>query len=262
MIGFLFKKFFFDVWDNLIITAVLNLGFLLFVSLAFILLSVLPPSLSALGVVLFVVFVFALCVYICAAASVVNEVSDYRHPGLAVFAANLKGALLPAAALFAALALVVFVVWFTIPVYLGMNNLPGLAAAFFSCWICLSILASIQFYPAVYYRLGRRPLKSLKKCALIFFDNTGFCFFSLFVNVTLSALVLSCPCWPLLYLDEALRLRLFKYDWLDSMALEQNKNRYEPDWKRAKIPWRELLADEREKTGSRSLKSFIFPWKE
>ncbi|MDR1985520.1 MAG: hypothetical protein LBP88_00935, partial [Treponema sp.] len=56
----------------------------------------------------------------------------------------------------------------------------------------------------------------------------------------------------LLYLDEALRLRLLKYDWLEVNS----------DATLRKIPWDALLIEEREKTGTRSLKNFIFPWKD
>jgi hypothetical protein len=56
----------------------------------------------------------------------------------------------------------------------------------------------------------------------------------------------------LLFLDEALRLRIFKYDWLEA----------NPDANRRKIPWEALLIEEREKTGNRTLKGLIFPWKD
>jgi len=48
------------------------------------------------------------------------------------------------------------------------------------------------------------------------------------------------------------RLRLLKYDWLEA----------HPDANRKKIPWDELLIEEREKTGTRTLKNLIFPWKD
>ena len=60
------------------------------------------------------------------------------------------------------------------------------------------------------------------------------------------------PVGVLLYLDEALRLRLLKYDYLEA----------NPEADRKKIPWDALLIDEREKTGDRTLKNFIFPWKD
>jgi hypothetical protein len=66
----------------------------------------------------------------------------------------------------------------------------------------------------------------------------------------------------LLYLDEALRLRLLKYDWLETRTAEQGGDLFKKGWKQVKIPWEELLAEEKDKTGKRSLKSFFFPWKE
>jgi hypothetical protein len=97
---------------------------------------------------------------------------------------------------------------------------------------------------------------------VIFFDNTGFCLFSLVINALFTVLIISCPCWSLLYLDEALRLRILKYDWLDARASEQQSGQYEPGRRRIPIPWNELLAEEKEKTGERSWRSFLFPWKE
>jgi hypothetical protein len=67
---------------------------------------------------------------------------------------------------------------------------------------------------------------------------------------------------PLLYLDQGLRLRLLKYDWLDARAEEQNSSQYEQGWRKTKIPWDELLKEEKDNTGDRTWRSFIFPWKE
>ena len=245
MIGLLLKKFFYDGWDNFFLIIAVNLGFILFLALAFILITISEIT----GILLFFLVIYWLFVYLCSAAAVLKEISDYRHPALADFFKNIKGAFFPAAVLFAASAFVLLVIRFTIPIYLHMETIAGLGAAIFSCWICLFIIASIQFYPAVYYRLGMHPLKSLKKCAAIFFDNTLFSFFTLFINIILTLLILPFPGCPLLFLDEALRLRLFKYDWLETHA------------RKIKIPWNELLAEEKENTGSRSLKSLIFPWK-
>jgi len=258
VIGFLLKKFLYDLWDNFFFIFALNLGFLLFLALGFFLLSSFPAA----GVLLFVVFIYWLCVYICGAASVLKDISDYRRPGPLVFFTNIRHAFRPAAVLFAAFTLVFFMLRFTVPIYFKMGNFAGLIAAFFSCWVCLFILGVINFYPAVYYRLGMRSLKSLKKCAIVFFDNPGFCFFSFIFNIILTVLILPFPGCSLLFSDEALRLRLFKYDWLEKQALDRQDDGNEPPRKRVKIPWKELLEEEKEKTGNRSLKSFIFPWKD
>ncbi|MDR0683993.1 MAG: hypothetical protein LBF83_02555, partial [Spirochaetaceae bacterium] len=106
--------------------------------------------------------------------------------------------------------------------------------------------------------LDTKLTKIIKKSFIIFFDNPGLCIFAFFHNLALLALsvllafLIPGPAGILLFLDEALRLRLLKYDWL-----EEN-----PDADRRKIPWESLLIEEREKTGSRSFKSFIFPWKD
>ena len=53
----------------------------------------------------------------------------------------------------------------------------------------------------------------------------------------------------------ALRICLYKYDWLEvnpGISLEQRKN----------VPWEDLIAKDRKTLGPRTLKGFIFPWKE
>jgi len=258
MIGLLVRKFLYDMWDNLLMIMLLNFGFLLFLCLAF----WLPLRLPVAGIVLLVVMIYLLFVYICAAAAALGKVSDYRRLTLVDFAFSLKGAFIPALVLFAATAIIFFIVWFTIPYYFQMGSMPGLAAAFFSFWLCVFFLGAFQFYPAVYYRLGMRPIKCLKKCMMIFLDNTGFCVFSLIISIIFSILIIPFPCLPFLFLDEGLRLRIFKYDWLDAQAAEQNNTRYQQGWRKIKIPWAELLEEEKEITGKRTWKSFIFPWKD
>ena len=93
---------------------------------------------------------------------------------------------------------------------------------------------------------------------LISLDNSGLAIFVLlhnFIALLLSvflAFIFPGPAGALLYLDEALRLRLLKYDWLEA----------NPGADRKKIPWDALLIEEREKTGVRTLKNLIFPWKD
>ena len=64
----------------------------------------------------------------------------------------------------------------------------------------------------------------------------------------------------LLSSTKALRLRLYKYDWIEKMSgtdpeFENNRD------KRNEVPWDELLADDKESLGPRKLSSFVFPWK-
>ncbi|MDR2551779.1 MAG: hypothetical protein LBD31_01235 [Treponema sp.] len=257
MTGFLIKKTLFDLWDNLFKIALLNLGFTLSAAFFLFLPSLLAPvpPLAAAAVPLGLFWVF---VYLAAAAGTVKTLADYGSFGAGDFFRCLKGAL-PAGAV---LGFFACLIWVTanlgIPFYLALNSPPGLLLAALSFWILLSALLTLQFFPAVRARLDPRTGRALKKSFLIFIDNPGFCFFSLASILFLSVLSILClllipgPVGILLYLDEALRLRLLKYDWLEA----------NPGADRRKIPWDTLLAEDREKTGNRSFKSFIFPWKE
>jgi hypothetical protein len=144
-----------------------------------------------------------------------------------------------------------------IPFYLDFESIFGIFCSALIFWMLVIGILALQFYITIAARLDHHVIKAAKKCFLIFFDNTGFCIFSFFHNLVLliismlTALLSPGPAGILLYMDEALRLRLMKYDWLEA----------HPDEGR-RIPWDALLIDEREKTGTRSLKNFIFPWKD
>ena len=55
--------------------------------------------------------------------------------------------------------------------------------------------------------------------------------------------------------NDAFRLRMYKYDWI-----EKNPDL---DFKTARksVPWAELLAEDEEIVGPRTFRSFFFPWK-
>jgi len=139
-----------------------------------------------------------------------------------------------------------------------MGTMLGLFLTAIVFWTLAAGILAFQFFFAVRCRLGTKLTSIIKKSFIIFFDNPMFCIFSFIYNLVIliiSALVaflIPGPAGILLFLDEGLRLRLLKYDWLEA----------NPEANRRKIPWDELLIDEREKTGSRSLRSFIFPWKD
>ena len=124
------------------------------------------------------------------------------------------------------------------------------------------VMALQRFVPLYFLQEQNTFRKCLKKSFIIFFDNTLSSFAMLCYNAVLFALSLI-----LFFLlpgvhgitlasMNALRLRLYKYDWLEE----------HPDFltdrdKRADVPWAELLAADKETLGERKLTSFIFPWK-
>jgi hypothetical protein len=257
MIGFLIKKTFFDLWDNMFRVALVNLGFIASAAFPIFIPSLLEavPPLALIALLVGILWCF---VYLMAAALSLKEVSDYGGFGFGDFFRNLKAAW-PAGLLMGFLVfLLVLMVTEVIPFYIGMNSIIGLLLAALIFWTLIAGILSLQFFPAVRARLDTKLSKVIKKCFLIFFDNPGLSIFSLIHNLvllvisTLLAFLFPGPAGILLYLDEALRLRLLKYDWLEA----------NPGANRRKIPWDALLIDEREKTGVRSLKNFIFPWKD
>jgi hypothetical protein len=257
MIGFLIKKNFFDLWDNLFKVALINLGFIASVAIPVFIPSLLS-SVPALGLIVVFVGILWCLVYLSAASLSLKTISDYSSFGFQDFWANLKLAL-PAGLVLGVFVFLVFVlVSFIIPFYLQMNSMIGLLLAAVIFWTLVVAILSFQFFFAVRARLDTRLFKIIKKCFIFFFDNPGFCIFSFLNNLVMLALsvflalLFPGPAGILLFLDEAMRLRLLKYDWLE----------VNPDANRRKIPWDALLIEEREKTGTRSLKSFIFPWKD
>ncbi|MDR1095946.1 MAG: hypothetical protein LBL31_06125, partial [Spirochaetaceae bacterium] len=152
----------------------------------------------------------------------------------------------------------ILVVTVAIPFYLGMRSPLGILLAAFIFWLIVILALALQFFFAIHFRLGDKIPKALKKCFIIFFDNPGLCLFALIHNTIIAvisvllAFLAPGPAGMLLFLDEAFRLRLLKYDYLEA----------NPDANRKRIPWDALLIDERERTGTRTLRNFIFPWKD
>ncbi|MDR2768289.1 MAG: hypothetical protein LBB82_08200 [Treponema sp.] len=265
MLKFLIKKTCFDLWDHLFSMLFLNLVFIALFSLAFILPPL--PARAAAGAVIFAARLFLMLLHLCASSRCLKLVSDYRAFGFADYFAALKHAFKPALVLALAGAAGGFLSLIGIPFYLALGNFTGAAAAFFGAWLLLFCAAALQFFPALYFRLESRPLYAVKKCFLVFFDNPLFCLASLAVTLPLCVLILPCPSFPLLYLDEALRVLLFKYDWLEARRGEADSEKsagrlpLAKDPRRRKIPWKEILAEEDEKTGVRTWRDFLFPWR-
>jgi len=265
MLGFLIKKTFYDLWDNLFRIALINLGFIASAAIPVLLPGIIP--IPALSIAVLALGLLWCCIYLSAAALTVRAVSDYGAFGFGDFLGNLKAGWLYGLCL----GIIVFLMWIMIseiiPFYLGMSSLLGLFLAAVIFWTLVLGLLSFQFFFAVRARLDTKPIKVFKKCFIIFFDNPGFVFFCLVHNVVMLALsgllafLVPGPAGVLLFLDEGLRLRLLKYDWLEANP-EPDLSATPSRFRRRSIPWDALLIEEREKTGTRSLKSFIFPWKD
>jgi hypothetical protein len=269
MIGFLLRKTFYDLWDNLFRIVLINIGFLAVTAIPvflprlaakFVNSTALEIGLSALGLII-------CSIYLSAAAHSLKSISDYGSFGFGDFFKGFKAAW-PAGLVMGIFAVVLFFMGYVvIPFYMSFESPVGLLLGMFVFWALIFAMLSFQFYFTANARLSTNMIKVFKKCMLISLDNSGMALFLLVHNfaalvfpvllaffspIAFFALIFPGPAGALLYLDEALRLRLLKYDWLEA----------NPGANRKKIPWDALLIEEREKTGTRTFKNFIFPWKD
>jgi hypothetical protein len=286
MIAFLLKKTFFDLWDNALRLALLNIGFIVSAALFFFfhrLLEYFSPLPAAVSGLVFFSGIIWNSVYLTSTAVCVKNISDYKTFSLDDFFTAFRSAWAAGITygIFLGAAAVLFA--FVMPFFLLLNTATGLFAASLLFWTLVILAAVFQYFFAVYARLGKKDskeivpernnyttkftttkftenpnIKSIKKSFLLFIDNPLFFFgtmllaFFFFAVSIVSAFLLPGPAGILLFLDEALRLRLLKYDWL-----EQNSGS-----DRRYIPWDTILSGEREKTGNRTLRALIFPWKD
>jgi len=260
MIGFLLRKTFYDLWDNMFKIVILNLGFVACTAIPVFLPVLVSRFIDsiALEIILSAAGIIACSIYLAAASLSVKSVSDYGSITIPEFIKNFKSAWPAGLVIGLCIFLLFIVTTIIIPFYLSIESIFGLLLASVVFWTTLFCLISFQFFFAVYARLGTNIIKCFKKCMIISLDNSGFAFFSLLHNIVVLAIstilvfMFPGPVGILLYLDEALRLRLIKYDYLEA----------NPDANRKQIPWDALLIEEREKVGTRTFRNFIFPWKD
>ena len=257
MIGFFIHKAFFDGWDNLFRIAALNVGFLV-VGGIFLLGPDLAGAPLAFVLVGFLLTIVATGVWWSATVFALSKVADYGELGLQDIRKALRDGLIPGLQFSALLAALVIILAVAFPFYLGRGDTLSIAALGIIFWSALGALLVLQYYLPLRARLGGGLRKNLRKSFYFVMDNVLFSIFLLVYNVIaliismFLAFLLPGPAALALNLNVAVKLRLYKYDWLES----------NPDNLNRKIPWIELLAEDKERVGKRTLKGMIFPWKD
>ncbi|MFA5699337.1 MAG: hypothetical protein WC954_06360 [Sphaerochaeta sp.] len=258
MVGFFIKKAFFDGWDNLISLVVHNLGYLLVVFLLFGGLS-LAESSTFLFFLIIILGLGALAFYSAGAASASWAYAYYQRPGFNDLKRGIRISWRHGLLFWGLLLLIVTLTFLVIPFYMSFGNMVGIILSVLLFWVTLLLSFSLLYYYPLFFAMqGDRPTKTLKKAFLLVFDNPFFTLFLAIYQVItfILSLLLAflAPGFTGMNLASsvATKLLLFKYDYLEA----------EPEADRKSIPWDELLYDEREAVGPRSLKGMIFPWKE
>ena len=258
MKGFFIKKAFFDGWDNLIGMVLFNIGYLA-IAMAFFYGFVEMGSISPmLSYLVLAVLLLLLSILMGGTAAVTKNYSDYSREAWAAFKEGVRRNIRHS--LFFALLLILAVlnVILIIPFYLSYANAFGILISVILLWIELILLLCLPYYfPLMNHLPADRPLKTAKKCFIIVGDNFGFTIFFFLYNIVCAAMsVFTMGIIPgitgmQLAAEDAIRLMMMKYDYLEENA----------DADRRHIPWDDLLYEEREKLGPRTIKNMIFPWK-
>ena len=259
MFFLLLKKSFFDAWDNLGALIICNLAFIFISALGLMpMLKILETGEISGGLIL-VLLVPLLFVTLGVISSFMSQIADYQRLSWGdlpeAIQSTWKNSLIISLITMVFFSMSVFGMVY----YTSLKSVLGLAASALLFWISVGVFFTLIWFFPVRNRLTGGFRKSLRKSALIMFDN-------LFLTIILSVIVIpvNLLLWPMtafgafgpagiqLYLNAALRLLLFKYDWLEGNQEADRKD----------VPWYELLVEEKERVGKRTLKGMIFPWKE
>lgn len=258
MLGFTLKKAFFDLWDNLIAVALLNLFLILLLLFPLVAAPSIMETNLPLGLGVYFVGTVALFVGVGIVARYTRDMAWYRsiefYLALTYLRRSWRFSAI-AGALFALASILLFVAF---PVYGAMENLFGIVGFALLFWLTVLLLLAMQYLFPIHTQMDNGLQKSFRKCFLILLDNPGFTFALAICSVAILLLsVFTAFLVPgltglLLWHQVGLKLRLYKYDYL-----EEN-----PEAPRKQIPWHALLMEERDRVGKRTFKGMIFPWKE
>lgn len=255
MTGFFIKKAFFDGWDHLWGLMALNLGALALLSVF--VLAPLALDLPA-GALWPNLGFLILAAYHVVCSAVLKDAVEYRNLSLAAFLQALKNRAGLGLSYGLALSIAFFFSRIAVPFYLSRGGFLGWFAAGTLFWSFLIALLALQWFPAVQALLPGPVAGSIRKCFFLLADNLGFSLFLALYSAAglvlsvFTAFLLPGLAGMALGSVAALKLLLKKYDWL-----EEN-----PGADRRTIPWEDILSEEQDLVGTRTLKGMIFPWKE
>ncbi|MBO4858886.1 MAG: hypothetical protein J5527_10275 [Treponema sp.] len=272
MYGFILKKNFCDAWDNLLSVVITNILFLLS-GLGILLLSATFTNKCAetitdgafygiqLLIMLFGLIVLSIIAF--AYGEVAARIADFKGITILDFFKEIPGVLKDAILFAILVTAIIFVSGYSLNYYfIQQQSVFGICVGALLFWIDIFIILSLQWFIPLRSTMHNKFGKTLKKCFIIFFDNTGYSILLAINNLVMMALsVLLIGLVPsiagiAIAKQNALRIRLYKYDYLEEHPELKTKK------ERKQIPWEELIYEDRETLGPRKLRSFLFPWKD
>jgi len=275
MTGFWFKKNLFDGWDNLfhmIVPNIVMYASILLGVLAGVGINELPVMDAWKNIILFVaafVFCGVLFVFVFAEGDNCALIANFESASLKNYFKNIVPSIKDGMLFGLLMAMIVAILCISFPFYYRIwvpsdgskGSVVGLILMIFVFWFVVICLLSLQWFLPIRSLMHNGFRKCLRKSFILFFDNPGFTLVVALNNVLLIALSVICiglvPGFTGVVLanTNALRLRLYKYDWYEV-------NPDLSDQERKQVPWDELLANDRETIGPRKFRNLLFPWKD
>jgi hypothetical protein len=272
MFGFLVKKTLVDMMDNLLAVLLMNAGFISVAAAVYgfsVAVFELLPRLFAVNTfwitfssMLLIIIVAGVLstLYAGAVSGVARMMADGQDASVVDFFRQLrrswKSSLQFGLAQGLGLGLIINAALFYLP--LAGDNFLFYLIFFIAFWLYLMWMTASHYFLPLFSRYGGKLTKNVRKMFILFSDNFLFTVCGLTVlwligfGLSFIAILLVPGLSTLLLLqNNALKLRVYKYDYLDA----------HPGADRRRIPWDTLLAEERERIGKRTLVGFIFPWK-
>lgn len=261
MIGFFLKKNFFDGWDNFISLIPLN-GICILIILLFSSLASVFATFPLLSIVTLFMGIMAVGAFLLAVSNLMSRVADYKSFSYKELFEHIK-CTWKHGCLFALLEIFCWMATGTaLPYYLSFKNFLGFFFGACAIWISAILQLSLVWFFPIHSRLEQNFCKCIKKCFIVFFDNTGFTLFMLLYSIFLIlltpvlAFLAPGPSGLLLAWNNALKLRMYKYDWIAQHPEIPIRQAHKH------IPWNTLLAYDKDIVGSRTIRTLLFPWKE
>ncbi len=275
MFGFYLKKTLCDIWDNLLHGLVINLFTLAMASMCFFLwylsgsFAFSESAGSLLTFILIIITCIIMSIVLIAEGDNCVKIAAFESPHFSRYFGNLGSSIKDGAILGLVISFYIIVAMTAIPYYFSVwipgdgkqGSLVGLFLMSVVFWFEVISVLALQWFIAIRSTMHDGVIKTLKKCYIIFFDNTGFSilmFLNHIVIVAISVLtfgLLAGSTGLIISSADAFRIRLYKYDWLEVNPDLTRKERKD-------VPWADLIARDKKLLGPRKFKSFIFPWKE
>lgn len=258
MIGFLFKKVFFDIWDNLLMLVLMSLGIVVPLGIVYLGSLLLDVNVAAFfAVIAFALLLFSF--YSLYLSSITFGYSRNKKGGIQAVKNALRFHFGHALFHFVLLVILCLISLYGIPFYFAFGNIFGIVMGMMLFWMTVIVVLAMQYYyPLCFHMEADGAFKTFKKCFILLFDNMGTSLFlALRTVVDLVLSLLTATMIPgvsgiSLSRMDTTKLLMLKYDFLEA----------NPDCTRKDINWEDLLYEERQLVGPRSFKGMIFPWKD